>query len=64
MSKSTAYVTGTFRNVEARDALYAAIEGIFKAADNRMLVRVPYHINDAQFADTALKLLLELVNQG
>jgi len=54
----------SFWNVEARDALYAAIECEFKAPDNHKLVRVPHHINDAEFADTAAKLLPELVNQG
>lgn len=53
-----------FWNVEARDALYAAIEGEFKAVDNRELVRLPHHINDAEFADTASTLLRKLANKS
>ena len=49
-----------FCDVDARAALYASIEKHFKSGDNRKLVRLPHHINDAEFAAFAADSLREI----
>ncbi len=45
---------GAFFDPEADAALFEALESTLKPASNRQLTRLPYHINDPQFADAAV----------
>ncbi len=49
-----------FHDPDARQVLYTAIESVFEASDNRQIVRLPHHINDAEFAASAAQLLRQL----
>ena len=49
-----------FHDPDARNALYASIEKVFEAGDNRQLVRLPHHINDPEFAAQAVELLRQI----
>lgn len=49
-----------FWDPDARDALFTAIEQVFIATDNRQLIRLPYHINDPEFAIETAKQLREI----
>ena len=49
-----------FHDPDARDALYSSIESVFQASDNRELIRLPHHINDAEFAASAAQHLRQL----
>ena len=49
-----------FCDTDARDALYSSIESVFEASDNRKIVRLPHHINDAEFAASAAQHLRQL----
>lgn len=51
-----------FWNSDAREALYTSIEKVFKDGDNRKLIRLPYHINDPEFAAGAVELLRQITH--
>lgn len=50
-----------FDDPEAREALYAAIRGSAKGVE---IVELDHHINDPEFADAAVRKLLELLKVG
>lgn len=45
---------GAFFSPEADRALFHAIEQAIRPTDNRRVVRLPYHINDPEFAEAAV----------
>ena len=49
-----------FWNPDARDALYSSIEKVFKSSDSRQLIRLPHHINDAEFASSTADFLRQI----
>ncbi len=53
-----------FWDPEARTALYSAIEEGFEASANRQLIRLPHHINDPEFAVSAVEHLRQVVQEG
>jgi len=46
-----------FWNQEARDGLFEAIENEFIPTESRQIIRLPYHINDPEFATAAVDAL-------
>lgn len=51
---------GPFFDPEADAALFEAIEANFAVSDNRRIVRLPLHINDAAFAEAAVEAYLSI----
>lgn len=51
-----------FYDPEADKALFDAIEENFNQTDSRRLLKLPYHINDKEFADELVKNFLETIN--
>jgi uncharacterized protein (UPF0261 family) len=49
-----------FHDPEADAALFEALERTVSQTAHRQLLRVPYHINDPQFAELAVRLFREL----
>jgi uncharacterized protein (UPF0261 family) len=47
-------VGGAFYDEAADQALFAAVESTLKLTAQRQVIRVPYHINDPEFADAAV----------
>ena len=52
-----------FYDPEADKALFDAIEKNLKQTDSRRLLKLPYHINDKEFADELAKNFLEIINK-
>ena len=52
-----------FHDPEADSALFAAISQQFRETSNHRLLRLPYHINDPQFAVAAVAALNDIVGQ-
>lgn len=50
-----------FRDAEADEALFKALEGELKTRPGRFVRRVPFHINDAGFAGAAMAALDEIL---
>ena len=46
-----------FWNPEAREALYETLEENFVNSDSRQIIRVPHHINDAEFTTAVITAL-------
>jgi uncharacterized protein (UPF0261 family) len=55
---------GPFRDAEADEALFKALEGELKTGRGRSIRRVPFHINDAGFAEAAMAALDEVLAAG
>lgn len=53
-----------FHDPEANAALFEALERTIRATDNRQINRVPYHINDAQFAAAITRQFMEVTKNG
>jgi uncharacterized protein (UPF0261 family) len=53
---------GPFFDPNADAALFEAIAASVRWTDNRRLIRLPYHINDPQFADAAVAAFREIVD--
>lgn len=51
---------GPFHNPEADAALFAALESLVVQTNDRKLVRVPYAINDPEFAERLVEAFLEI----
>jgi uncharacterized protein (UPF0261 family) len=51
-----------FFDPEADEALFASLERNFRRGPHRRLVREPFHINDPDFADAALRSLKEIAD--
>jgi uncharacterized protein (UPF0261 family) len=51
---------GAFFDPQADAALFEAIENTLKPAANRKCVRLPFHINDPQFAQAAASAFIEI----
>ncbi|MBN9071703.1 MAG: Tm-1-like ATP-binding domain-containing protein [Rhizobiales bacterium] len=51
---------GAFRDVQADDALFSAIEDTLKVTTDRRLVRLPLHVNDPAFAKAAVAAFREI----
>jgi uncharacterized protein (UPF0261 family) len=51
---------GPFFDTAADSALFEAIEASVRWTGNRRLIRLPYHINDPQFADAAAAAFREI----
>lgn len=50
-----------FHDPAANEALFRAFERHFAASDTHRLIRVPYHINDAAFVETAERCVREIL---
>lgn len=55
---------GPFRDPEADEALFKALEGELRQGPRRAVRRVPYHINDPGFVKAALAALDEVLAPG
>jgi len=53
-----------FWDQDADAALFDALERRWQATDRRRLIRLPYHINDPRFAETAVTQYREIAQQG
>ena len=53
---------GAFHDPEADAALFSALEDTLKQTANRRIARLPYHINDPEFADALVAAYLEIAN--
>ncbi len=51
---------GAFFDPQADAALFEALESAVDQTDNRRIVRLPFHINDPQFAEAAAAAFLEI----
>ena len=52
---------GPFYDPKADEALFAAVESNVKTSDERKVIRLPFAINDAEFADALADNFLEIV---
>ena len=50
-----------FHDPEANRALFDALEATLETSDSRKLLRLPYHVNDAEFSDALVDELLKLL---
>jgi uncharacterized protein (UPF0261 family) len=53
-----------FWDPEANAALFSAFESTFRAAPDRVLIRLPYHINSPEFADAAVAAFREIASEA
>jgi uncharacterized protein (UPF0261 family) len=53
-----------FWDPEANAALFGAFESTFRATSDRVLVRLPYHINSPEFADAAVAAFREIASEA
>ncbi|GIL01873.1 MAG: UPF0261 protein [Alphaproteobacteria bacterium] len=51
---------GAFFDAEADAVLFATLEATIRQTDRRKLIRLPFHINDPQFAEAATAAFLEI----
>jgi uncharacterized protein (UPF0261 family) len=55
---------GPFRDAEADEALFKTLEGELRIRPGRVLRRVPFHINEAGFAEAAMAALDEVLTHA
>ncbi len=53
-----------FYDPEADAELFSAIERTLKQTDNRRLIRLPYNVNDPEFADALVENFREITSKG
>jgi uncharacterized protein (UPF0261 family) len=53
-----------FWDPEADAALFGALESTLRATSNRVLIRLPYHVNSPEFADAAVAAFRDIASEA